>query len=100
MEKQILEAESERNEIEVTEKDIKAFVRYARVVMEQPSEILMNTDNVPAQRALFGLVFDGKPTCSEMVNGTPKLTTIFKLSEDFEGSESQLVTLQRGFQNL
>lgn len=94
LEKQILEAESERNEIEVTEKDIKAFVKYVRAVMEQPSEILMNTDNMPAQRVLFGLVFEELPTYQEILNGTPKLSLIFKLSEDFGKPKSQFVTLR------
>ena len=94
LETKILEAESQRDEIEVTEKDIKAFVRHAKVVMEHPSEMLLNTDNIPAQRALFGLVFDELPTYQEILNGTPKLSLVFKLSSDFGKPKSQSVTLR------
>ena len=38
-----------------------------------------------------GLVFEETPTYTEILNGTPKLTWIFKLSSEFATKESQLV---------
>ena len=93
LERQIQEAECQRNEIEVTEKDIKAFVKYVKFVMEHPSEILIDTDDMQAQQTLFGLVFEKLPTYQEILNGTPKLSLAFKLSEEWDKSKSQLVTL-------
>ena len=94
LESRIQEAQSERDEIEITENDIKSFVRYVRTIMEHPSEILLNTDNFALQRTLFGLIFEEIPTYQQIVNGTPKLSLVFKLSEDFITSKSQSVTLR------
>ena len=93
LEFQIQQAQNKRAEIEVTEKDIKAFVRYAKYLMEHPSELLINPHDIRIQRTLFGLVFDEIPTYQEIINGTPKLSLIFKVSEDFKKNKSQLVTL-------
>lgn len=95
LEVQIIKAQEERNDIEVTEKDVKAFVKYAKAIMEHPNETLIETDDLIIQRTLFGLVFDEIPTYQDILNGTPKLSYIFKLSEDFETNKSQFVTLQR-----
>lgn len=92
LERQIQEAEGQRDEIEVNEKDIKAFVKYVKTIMEHPSEILMDTDSMHAQQILFGLVFDELPTYPEILNGTPKLSLAFKLSEDYINPNSQCVT--------
>jgi site-specific DNA recombinase len=91
LEIQIRNAEAERNKIEITENDIKAFVRDAKHLMEHPSEMLLNTANLRVQEALFGLVFEETPTYDEIVNGTPKLNWIFKLSSDFIPQKSLLV---------
>ncbi len=95
LEELIIKAQEERNQIEVTEKDVKAFIKYSKMIMEHPSETLIETDDLIIQRTLFGLVFDEIPTYQDILNGTPKLSYIFKLSEDFETNKSQLVTLQR-----
>lgn len=89
----IKEAENERKEIEITEKDVKTFIRYAKEIMERPYEILIDKDNLSIKRTLFGLVFEEIPTYQEILNGTPKLSYIFKLSKDFETDKSQLVSL-------
>jgi hypothetical protein len=50
--------------------------------------------------ALFGLVFEKMPNYLEILNGTPKLSLVFRLSSDFTPDKSQLVTPQLGFPNL
>lgn len=92
LEKQIQDAQRQRQEIEITERDIKSFVRYVKTVMEHPSEILIDTEDMRAQRTLFGLVFEEMPTYQEILNGTPKLSLVFKLSEEWDSLKSQLVT--------
>ena len=89
---QIQVAESERGKIEVTEKSIKAFIRYARYAMEHPAELLENADDLQSRRALVSLFFEETPTYSQIVNGTPKLQPIFTLSEEFKRDKTQLVT--------
>ena len=91
LEIQIKQAKEVRNQIEITEDDIKAFMRDAKETMEHPAEMLLNAENPMVQRALFGLVFEEVPTYDELISGTPKLTWIFKLSSDFVGQESQYV---------
>ncbi len=47
------------------------------------------------QRVLFNLVFEELPTYTEILNGTPKLSLAFKLSDSYLGQKTQYVTLQR-----
>ncbi len=86
-------AESLRNKVEVTEKGIKSFIQYAKEVMEHPEKTLMECDDMPTQQALFALVFEEPPTYQEILNGTPKLTPIFRLFKDFSKTEAQDVIL-------
>ncbi len=85
-------ARTQRQRIEITEDDIHSFTREVKRVMEHPSEILLNPDDIRLQRDLLGLVFEEMPTYSELVNGTPKMSWIFKLSENFKPDKAQLVT--------
>ena len=50
--------------------------------------------NMQEQLALYGLFFDEYPTYEEIVNGTPKLSLVFKLNDENKGIETQLVTLR------
>ena len=95
LDRQIKEAEEKRDEMEVTEKDVKAFVNSVKTVMEHPTKILIDTDDMHAQQTLFGLVFEEVPTYNEILNGTPKLSLAFKLSDEYTNSKSQLVTPRR-----
>ncbi len=94
LEKDILLAETQRNTIEVSEKKIKAFVRYAKHLMEHPVEMLINNDDLGTQQALFGLVFEETPTYQEILNGTPKMSPIFRLSDEYMGQKSLDVILR------
>lgn len=91
LEVQIKQSKGLRNKLEVTEDDIKSFMADVKKVMEHPSEMLLDSTNPRIQRALFGLVFEETPTYDEIVNGTPRLTWIFKLSTDFVADKSLLV---------
>ncbi|TSC62615.1 MAG: PKD domain-containing protein [Parcubacteria group bacterium Gr01-1014_48] len=91
IEKQIEQAEEERFRLRINEDDIKAFINYAKKLMEHPEKLLINQDNLQAQQALFGLVFEEFPTYHDILNGTPKLAPIFKLSPDFQPLKSDLV---------
>ncbi len=87
LQKQILEAQGQRNKLEVKENDIHAFIKYAKYLMEHHQEMLLGQRNFTTLRALFGLVFDELPTYTEIVNGTPKLSLGYKLSENFTNSK-------------
>lgn len=94
LDQQIQQAESTRGKIEITERSIRAFRHYAGHVMEHPSEILTEADNAYTRRALMSLFFEETPTYSDILNGTPKLQPLFRLSEDFKKDKTQLVTLR------
>lgn len=87
IQRQILEAQEQRNKLEVRENDIHAFIRYAKSLMEHPEEMLLKQKNITVLRALFGLVFDTLPTYTEILNGTPKLSLAYRLSKEFNHSE-------------
>lgn len=93
--RQIEEAREQRNNIEVQENDIHSFVGYVKDLMEHPVERLVKQENLTALRGLFGLVFEELPTYSEIVNGTPKLSMPYKLSDEFKRDKSLAVTPQR-----
>lgn len=92
---QIETTREQRNGIEVQENDIHAFVGYVKNLMEHPVEMLVNQKDLPALRSLFGLVFEELPTYDEIVNGTPKLSIPYKLSEQFKRNKSLSVTPRR-----
>ena len=89
----ILETQKQRNTVEVKENDVHTFVAHVKNLMEHPVEMLIEQKNLTALRALYGLVFDELPTYEEIVNGTPKLSLPYKLSDEFVTTKSQLVTL-------
>ena len=95
LEKRINKATEERDKIEIKERDIKSFVKYAKDLVEHPAKMLANNSNPLTQSALFKLVFDEPLTHSQIVNGTPKLSFIFKLSGSKTTDKSSLVTPRR-----
>lgn len=91
---QIEKARSERNEIEVQESDINAFTQYVKRLMEHPVEMLIKQEDITSLKSLFGLVFDELPTYNQIVNGTPKLSLTYRLSDQFTDDKSLSVTLR------
>ena len=85
---QIEKAREQRNVIEVRENDIHSFIKHCKYLMEHPEEMLLKQKNFTILRALFGLVFDKLPSYTEIVNGTPKLSLAYKLSEEFYDTKS------------
>ncbi len=88
IQKQIVEAQEQRNKIEVKENDIHTFIKYAKYLMEHPEEMLLKQKNITLLKALFGLVFDELPTYTQIINGTPKLSLPYMLSEGFDTHKS------------
>ncbi len=56
--------------------------------MEHHEEMLIKQSNLTVLRALFGLVFESLPTYTEIVNGTPKLSLVYKVSEYYKDVKS------------
>jgi site-specific DNA recombinase len=87
----IKDTQTHRNKLEVSEENVQSFIKYTRYLMEHLEELLLDTKNLNRLRALFGLVFEEMPTYEEIVNGTPKLSLVFELSEGYKLEKSQLV---------
>ena len=94
LEEMIDKATEQRDKMEIKERDIKSFMRYVRNLMEHPMKILGNNTDPYQQKAFFNLVFKEMPTYEEILNGTPKLSLVFKLSEEFKTDKSALVILR------
>lgn len=92
---QIENTREQRNGIEVQENDIHSFIGYVKNLMEHPVERLVKQKNLTALRGLFSIVFDELPTYQDIVNGTPKLSIPYKLSDEFRDTKSLSVTPQR-----
>lgn len=90
LDEQIKNSRIESTKMEVQESDIDAFLKEAKIVMEHPAELLLNPANTPQLVSLYSLVFEATPTFDEIDNGTPKLSWVFRLSDDSGGTESQL----------
>ena len=95
LEYQISLAVEERDRMEVTERDVKAFVKYVKNLVEHPAKMLANNKNPYTQAALFDLVFEEPLTYTQVISGTPKLSFIFKLSSTPKSEESSLVIPRR-----
>jgi hypothetical protein len=99
LQKLIEQAKNHRNKIEVEELDVINFNKWCKNIMEHSKEILADIRSEQELLHMYSLFFDKFPTYTQIVSGTPKLSLVFRLSEDFKVDESALVTTQLGFQN-
>ena len=84
IDKQIEEAQGERNKKEHEEVDVQRLMKTAGYLMEH-LEILLLESPDPFKRAiLFSLAFDGLPTYEELRNGTARLSPLFRLNYTFK----------------
>lgn len=88
LELKIQNAKAHRNEIEVTEEDLMAFIKFTKNFMEHLPETLLNQANLQKQRALWGLLFLEIPDYDEIRNGTPKISPIFENLNCFSESKN------------
>ena len=84
----IKETQQQRNQLEVQEDDVHAFIGFVKKLMEHPEEYLVKQKDATLLRGFYGLVFDEFPTYQEIVNGTPKLSLPYKLSDEFKRGKS------------
>lgn len=93
LEKQIDLASQKQDREKVKESDIRSFAQYVKKILEHIKDTLADNRFPFEQRAFFGLVFDSCPTWQEFHIGTPNLSPVFKLSEQFKRSKSDYVGL-------
>ena len=91
LEAEIQNAKTHRNEIEVSEEELMAFIKFAKNFMEHLPETLLNQANLQKQRALWGLLFLEIPDYDEIRNGTPKISPIFENLNCFSEPKNVIV---------
>lgn len=84
-------AKNHRNALEITEQDIEDFVARVTWALEHPSELLLKPTNKAQRHSYFSLMFEELPTYQDIIDGTPKLTWIFKLNDTYLPNKTELV---------
>lgn len=77
-------------EVEDYEVDVQILINTAKFWMEHFKELVVETANPLTRASLFGLMFEKKPNYEELKNGTPKLSQLFALNEEYKTSQSTL----------
>ena len=84
-----------RNTIELNEDKLRSYIKYAKIIMEHPAQLVIDTINPHARGEVFSIFFDKLPTVEELENGTPQLSSVFELKEAQAVDKSHLVTPRR-----
>jgi site-specific DNA recombinase len=92
IQKEIQRAKNKRNRMELEEMGVMNFIKWCKNLMEHPSKIIEDIRSEQELMSIFSLFFEEFPTYSQIVSGTPKLSLVFKLSEEFYKSNSVCVT--------
>ena len=71
---------------------IETLIAYAEYFMEHLHDLLLGGTDKQKNAAIFGLVFDQIPTYNDLINGTPKLSPLFKLNDAFVSSKNNSVS--------
>lgn len=87
---QIEEYEDVQGECIKAEKDVREYLKWGRILLEHPAEILIDRENVPKTHQLLKAIFKELPTYEELIVGTPKLKPLFKQKEAFKKDKRQL----------
>ena len=85
-----LDAIEKRNSIETEEINIQTVIAYCNYWMEHLNELLIDRKKPLESARLFSLCFDVLPTVPELINGTPKLSVLFRLNEQYNKGEKTL----------
>ncbi|MDP3962777.1 MAG: hypothetical protein Q8Q03_02850, partial [bacterium] len=86
-----VELMQKRNIKEDEQVKIETLMNYVRYYMEHLHSLLLEGSDPLKKAAMFGLVFEERPTYDDLINGTPKLAPLFKLNEEWNVSKGQFV---------
>lgn len=70
--------------------DFEDLIKYAKYYMEHLPELLFSEEDKIKSAAMFGLLFDELPSYQDLVNGTPKLSPLVGLNNQFNKGESSV----------
>jgi hypothetical protein len=77
LQKQIDQAKSQRDLMEVDEADVTSFIGWCRDIMEHPEKMLEDIRSGQELIHTASIFFDEFPTHTQIVSGTPKLSRLF-----------------------
>lgn len=92
LEDRIQNAGTETAKMQLTDADIRTFLNAVRKIVQHPWKMLLNPRNIRVKRLLYGLVFEEPPTYHDILNGTPKLSFIFRQLQASPYQQIPLVT--------
>ena len=78
---------------------IETLINYVQYYMEHLHDLLLGGSDKVKNAKMFELVFEENPTYQELIDGTPKLSPLFKLNDTYTSSEN-LSACPRGFEPL
>lgn len=95
VETKLTEAMDSRNTKEYEEISLETAISYVYYYIEHFKELLLQQTDPFKSAALFGLIFEERPTYADLQNRTPKLACLFELNQQSIQSKSTLVSAQR-----
>ena len=87
----IEDAKSERVGVGIKETEIDRFFAIAKNMMEHPKLPVFDAVTKPEIEKHWGHIFEVPPSFSEIRNGTPQLTLLYRLNRDFDGRKGPMV---------
>ena len=91
LETEIAVSSKTRNENEITEANIRAYIRRFKFLMEHPQELLLSEENQRVLGQVWSFAFEKLPTYEEIVGGTPEMTVILDLSRQPKPDKNTMV---------
>ena len=68
--------------------NIETVIGHLNYYMEHFEDLVLTGSNQFQRAAIFGLIFEERPSYTDLVNGTVRLSSLFSLNEDFKKNES------------
>lgn len=83
-------AEKQMRSTGIREDEIDAYFQVAKKLMEHPKEHVFNAPTKEKLEKSWGFIFKTLPTFTDLTDGTPDLTLIYRLNQDFDSSKNLL----------
>lgn len=88
LENELVAAMTARDHKETEEFDVQTVISYCNYWMEHLQELLMDREKPLESARLFSLCFDEAPTVPQILDGTPKLSLLFRLNDSYRQAKN------------
>lgn len=100
IEKAVRLAQDKRQKSDLSEAEIEAYFAIAKKLMEHPSKYVFASPTKEKLEKIWSFIFASRPTLEQVVNRTPDLTLIYRLSEGSNMTEKLMVKHLKSHWNL